>query len=79
MGAELNDCCQECVDEIKNAPANVGTCEWCRTPNVELKNRRDMDEGLAGRVYEVCKSCIDKDNKRIDDELAEDDYWRDYD
>jgi hypothetical protein len=44
-----------------------------------LKNRRDMDEGLAGRVYEVCKSCIDKDNKRIDDELAEDDYWRDYD
>ena len=34
FGAELHDCCQECVDEIKNAPPLTGTCDWCKTPNV---------------------------------------------
>jgi len=74
MGAELNDCCKECVDEIKNAPPTTGTCDWCHTPDVELKNRRDLDEGMAGRVYEVCSECIKKDNARISAGLDEYDY-----
>lgn len=40
--------------------------------------RRDYDEGMNGPVYYVCQNCIDKDNARIADELADDDLSYDY-
>lgn len=73
MGAELNDMCQACLDEhralMKSADTS-GKCEWCSEQVPKLFDRRDTDEGLYGRVYRVCRPCIDKHNKRIDEELA---------
>lgn len=69
FGSELWDCCQECVDEMKNAPPHVGTCDWCKTPKVELRNMRDYEEGMSGRVYTVCTPCSDRYNKRQAEEF----------
>lgn len=71
FGSELHDCCQECVDEIRNyersAEAHTGQCDWCKREATDLANRRDYDEGLAGPVYRVCGEC----RKRQDDEAHE--------
>lgn len=78
MGSEMNDCCQECVDEIRNAPAAVGTCDWCKTPKVELVPKRDYDEGMNGPVYRVCNPCAKRyDDRQVEDmmdHVADDDY-----
>lgn len=78
FGSELWDCCQECVDEMKNAPPHVGTCDWCKTPKVELRNMRDYEEGMHGRVYTVCTPCSDRYNKRQIEEFEkeyENEWW----
>jgi hypothetical protein len=58
--------CQECLDEHKSwtRKPNIGTCEWCKTPDVEVKSTRDYEEGMAGRLYDVCAPC----RKKVDDE-----------
>lgn len=76
MGCELNDMCQECLDkykdEVKNADTS-GTCEWCKTHAGKLRPRRDYEEGLYGRVYQVCEPCIDKQSARLAQEAAQED------
>ncbi len=75
FGAEYNDMCQTCLDEHSTsaikARNRTGTCEWCRTPDVRVRLRRDFEEGLAGRIYDVCDECIRKENERLQTELDE--------
>lgn len=45
-----------------------GTCDWCKKHADELKPRRDFEEGMNGRLYDVCQACIDKENKRLNED-----------
>lgn len=78
FGSELNDCCQECVDEIKNAEPVKGQCDWCDTKNVEVQNKRDYEEGMSGRVYQICKPCNNRYEARMAREAQEEDDRRNY-
>ncbi|KXV79704.1 hypothetical protein AD953_01320 [Acetobacter malorum] len=75
FGAEYILMCQECYDEYKEEAKkpHISTCDWCKAKHVTVRPRRDYDEGMSGPVYYVCQNCIDKDNARIADELADDD------
>lgn len=72
FGSELNDMCDECYEELKKNPNPTGTCDWCKTPDVSLRPRRDYDEGTHGPVYHVCQPCIKKDEDRITEEMYDD-------
>jgi hypothetical protein len=69
FGCEMQDCCQQCLDEIRAMPPNVGRCDWCKTDNVQTAPQRDIDEGMAGPVYEVCKPCRDRYDAKLRAEL----------
>lgn len=73
FGAELNDLCQECLDQFNahQAEMRTGMCDWCSKPATDLTNRRDIDEGSTGRVYRVCGACRKAESERLDEELAE--------
>ncbi len=75
FGSEMHDLCAECLAEHnewkRTAPDNIGTCDWCGAPDVKLRHRRDIDEGMYGRVYDVCAACVKRDNDRIREELDE--------
>jgi hypothetical protein len=88
FGSEMNDMCQKCLDQHRaylKSPANVehrkGQCEWCKQPAEDLRDRRDFEEGLTGRVYRVCGNCVKKENERLVEEASEhdDDRWYDDD
>lgn len=72
FGCELIDCCQECVDEIRtyhrSPESRTGKCDWCHENATDLRDKRDYEEGLHGRVYRVCGAC----SRRYDAEL---DQW----
>lgn len=78
FGAELNDMCQQCLDEyraeIRNADTS-GVCDWCHNFSLKLRPRRDYEEGFYGRVYEVCDDCIKRENDEAEKELGT--YWGD--
>lgn len=72
FGCEMNDMCQECLDEhrayLKSPEAaehRKGTCEWCKNPADDLRDRRDYEEGMSGRVYRVCGVCVKKENDEL--------------
>lgn len=81
FGCEMHDLCQECFDKDraweKSAEAaewRKGKCEWCGNTVDDLRDARDYDEGLYGRVYRVCAPCV----KRRDDEARREmDYYDD--
>lgn len=71
MGSEMNDMCAECAEEYRawlRSPEaeemSHGQCEWCRKEATDLRDARDYDEGMSGRLYRVCGACM----KRVDDE-----------
>lgn len=73
FGCELNDMCQECSDEyrayLRSDEAKEdrkGQCEWCSGYAEDLRDARDYEEGMCGRVYRVCGACI----KRVNDAAA---------
>jgi hypothetical protein len=72
FGCEMHDLCDECSkkwsEEVRNADTS-GDCEWCKMPSDKLFDRRDPEEGMSGRVYRVCRPCIDRQNKRYAEEL----------
>lgn len=73
FGAELNDMCQECLDQHREALKNEdrsGVCDWCKLPSPRLTKTRDYDEGSCGRVYDVCAECRKKANDEAAAELA---------
>jgi hypothetical protein len=87
FGCEMNDMCQECLDEHRTylkspeaAEHRKGVCEWCKNPADDLRDRRDFEEGMTGRVYRVCGACVTKENQRLADEADEfGDGWDDDD
>lgn len=71
FGSELHDMCAECLEADRAwrsspeaAEWRKGQCEWCKNEAADLRDARDYDEGMTGRVYRVCGACI----KRADDE-----------
>ena len=85
FGCEMHDLCQECLDAeraYRNSPEAAewrkGTCEWCKNPADDLRDRRDYEEGNCGRVYRVCGACVKRDNEYWAAEAAaDDDYYGD--
>lgn len=81
FGAELNDMCKECLDdhrECERTRDRSGICEWCKNEAPILSSHRDFEEGMAGRVYLVCRSCIEKEDTQLAAELVEyEDDWPD--
>lgn len=79
FGSELIDMCVECLardkaeaEEAKNAEE---ACDWCGNLAKGLRNRRDFEEGLSGRVYRVCEQCVDREDRRLEQEAGyNDDY-----
>lgn len=72
FGSELHDMCAECLaayrEETRNADTS-GECEWCKKHAPKLRNRRDYEEGMYGRVYQVCDECIRQQETRLQQEL----------
>lgn len=77
FGCEMEDICQQCVDErrayrcseagqAEELEWRTGACEWCKNHVTDLRDARDYEEGMCGRVYRVCGACI----KRVNDEAA---------
>jgi hypothetical protein len=82
FGAELNDMCQECLNQYRKEMAEAdhsGTCDWCHQPKSHLRPQRDYEEGMAGRVYEVCDDCIKRVNDEAEADLEARGYYDDYD
>jgi hypothetical protein len=73
FGSELYDLCAECLAEIRKemSDARIGVCDWCRTDANDLRHARDYEEGLTGRVYEVCGECIRRANEVAQREIDE--------
>ena len=77
FGCEYNDLCKECLDELRAhaREAKRGVCDWCGALATDLRDRRDYDEGMSGRVYSVCGECVQRQNREIEEELSRyDDY-----
>jgi hypothetical protein len=78
FGCEYVDMCQECLDEhrrfIEAERDRPRFCDWCKKEKHGVRPHRDIDEGMAGPVYDVCTDCIRKENKRLHEELE--DYGR---
>lgn len=87
FGCEMHDLCAECMEEhraYQKSPEaeqhRYGQCEWCKGEATDLRDTRDFEEGMCGRIYRVCGACI----KRVNDELRaeadeHDDYGGDWD
>lgn len=86
FGSEMHDLCQECLDKDRDweksdeaAEWRKGKCEWCKNDVTDLRDARDYDEGLHGRVYRVCAACKKRqeDDARADLDSHGDAYDRD--
>jgi hypothetical protein len=78
FGAELNDLCEVCYKEHQaaveahKAEDATGVCDWCKKPAFDLRPRRDYEEGLYGRLYDVCGACVKSENDMLQQELDDD-------
>lgn len=72
FGSEMWDVCAKCLAEIRKyrAENRTGMCEWCKQEVTDLRPARDYDEGMAGRIYEVCGACVKRRNDEAAEELA---------
>jgi hypothetical protein len=85
FGSELIDMCEQCHDEYVKAVATaaaeeaMGRCDWCNSEATDLRNKRDFEEGMSGRIYRVCGKCVAAESARLKEEM--DQYYddRDYD
>jgi hypothetical protein len=77
FGSEMWDLCKPCLDamreQARSPEARTGKCEWCKSLANDLRDARDYDEGMNGRVYRVCGPCIRKANEEAERELYEND------
>jgi len=72
FGSEMMDLCQECFDKYKQGIETLdtsGRCNWCSKHKDKLFQRRDIDEGMSGPLYDVCLDCIQEENARLAKEL----------
>lgn len=54
----------KCEEEYKDKPQY---CEWCHSEKEDVCPFRDMDEGMAGPVYDVCPDCRIRHMQRYND------------
>lgn len=82
FGCEYVDMCQECVDAHRayreEELARPKYCCWCKQTKVGVRKHRDLDEGMAGPLYDVCAECIHKENEAAAKELEESGYYDRY-
>lgn len=82
MGAELIDCCELCAQDVREAAklsASDRECDRCERMFDRLHHYRDPDEGVAGRLYQLCDGCVaeareqsgDNSSTGIADELGD--------
>ena len=78
FGSEMHDMCAECLEEhrayLRSPEAQErrkGRCEWCGNAATDLRDARDYDEGLSGRLYRVCGPCVKRANDEAKAELDE--------
>lgn len=73
FGAEYNCMCQKCHDEYRaHVQAEYEAekrCDWCGHMEKHVRPYRDMDEGMSGPVYQVCRDCRKAESARLDEEL----------
>lgn len=76
FGSEMHDLCDECLKADRDYRASPeaqeyrkGLCEWCRQDATDLRDARDYEEGMCGRIYRVCGACIKSVNDRAAAEL----------
>lgn len=71
-GSEMIDMCQKCYDKhLKHKDDPVfGTCDCCKASQVQVFPRRSFEEGPAGRVYDYCKGCMDKEREYLKREFG---------
>jgi hypothetical protein len=82
FGSEMYDMCEECYRAYKEDMKTwdlSGTCEWCKAHKPRLSSKRDYEEGMYGRVYEVCDECIKRVNDEAEAELEAMGYYDDWD
>ena len=67
FGSEMHDLCQSCMDEYAKSMADdrKGCCDWCKQEAIDLRDRRDYEEGMYGRVYRVCGACVKRENESL--------------
>jgi hypothetical protein len=78
FGCEMWDLCEECLAEHRREMREAdhsGTCDWCKQHKPRLRPRRDYEEGMYGRVYEVCDDCIKRENEEAERELEARGYY----
>lgn len=77
FGSEQHDLCATCLEKARadRRTAREGQCDWCKQHAVDLRHRRDIDEGSSGRVYDVCGACVATENEALRAELDEYDDW----
>lgn len=79
FGSDYAYLCDEHFEEERKALSEQdtsGKCDWCKQESEKRYSRRDIEEGSHGRVYDVCKPCIEKQEQAWKEELENDD---DYD
>lgn len=73
FGCEYVLMCAECRDAFwafRDQERQVEKyCDWCRTMQKSVVPHRDMDEGSAGPLYNVCSKCIAKETEEAYAEL----------
>lgn len=90
FGCEMEDLCQQCLDErrayrcseagqAEEREWRTGECEWCKNHVTDLRDARDYEEGMNGRVYRVCGACVKRVNDEAEAELRAYDDWDDHD
>ena len=78
FGCEYFDLCAFCLEDMQKAAQEdrAGICDWCKGIVSDLRNHRDLDEGMCGPVYRVCCDCITRESDRLRQELdSYDDDW----
>lgn len=85
FGSEMNDMCAGCLEAYRAslrspeaATRRHGRCDWCGRDATDLRDARDFEEGMSGRLYRVCGGCIKRQNEELEAELAEHDAEFDY-
>lgn len=71
FGSEMHDLCDECATEYRNSLKQPVSqqCDWCKQKSTDCAPMRDIDEGLYGPVYTVCRSCRISYNTALDEEM----------
>lgn len=71
FGAEWADLCDDCyaIERERRRKDRAGDCDWCKQHTDALIWTRNYDEGMHGSTYRVCKSCYNKQQRALKEEL----------